>query len=594
MRQRRRRDWPVRVYQYGVRVPQLPTFAALPEALQTEAFALRDLWNRLVELFEQRQHAYQAALTAVPAIAEQEARLAAVLRQRAEALAARNSARQRLRKKTAPELEAVNNVLAQTRLALQDAYARLKEAKATARAQTKEATQKITADFGVALRAAARACPAYWCNTDFVVNSFQTALARALKEGTTVRRKLGVPRDLHFRHRFTAGGLPVEKLFTENSRTWLTPPGTQEAGQPRPPRSTGMFAVAGEKIPFEVRLHRPVPPGSFVKSVALIGRQQVRPGTRQVRSGEYRPFLARWEWSLHVSVEIPPAEQTLKADPVAALDVGYRLRADGQLRIGYVVDSTDQEEELLLPQRILRSWRYVRALQTAADTVLDETKAALSTLPHQALPEAAKTALQSLPLVRAGGLRKLLRMVEGTETAHRTILYRWADRETRLLREAAGVRQRYLAARRHLYREWAARLTWTYRKIVIEHLDLKQMTEREKTPELETADQYRFLAGLSFLLRYLQEAGAKNGSEIIAVEAAWTTLTCWECGALADRSGSLHLTCANGHVFDQDRNAAQNLLARAGGATPPGAVAPRGDTNNAEPRALPRAKNPGE
>ncbi|MGE0681475.1 MAG: hypothetical protein AB7P69_11350, partial [Candidatus Binatia bacterium] len=53
MRPRKRADWSIVVYQYWVRL-EPGTWDALPERVKREAEAMRTLWNRLVDAFEQR------------------------------------------------------------------------------------------------------------------------------------------------------------------------------------------------------------------------------------------------------------------------------------------------------------------------------------------------------------------------------------------------------------------------------------------------------------------------------------------------------------------------------------------------------------
>jgi transposase len=49
---------------------------------------------------------------------------------------------------------------------------------------------------------------------------------------------------------------------------------------------------------------------------------------------------------------------------------------------------------------------------------------------------------------------------------------------------------------------------------------------------------------------------------MIEAESAFSTTTCAECGTQATQTGNLILTCRAGHSWDQDENAARNLLSQ--------------------------------
>ena len=53
MRQRKRADWPITVYQYWVKLEH-ETWMSLPEGVKQEAEAMRLLWNELADLFTRR------------------------------------------------------------------------------------------------------------------------------------------------------------------------------------------------------------------------------------------------------------------------------------------------------------------------------------------------------------------------------------------------------------------------------------------------------------------------------------------------------------------------------------------------------------
>src|SRR5262249_24078043 len=146
-------------------------------------------------------------------------------------------------------------------------------------------------------------------------------------------------------------------------------------------------------------------------------------------------------------------------------------------------------------------------------------KATLRELSHgDDLPEEARTLVAHLAAIRAGGLWRLLQLVEHTSSEYVPVLHRWADRSTRLWPEARGVERRYLARRDTLYRTWGLQGCQQYHKIVMQKLPLKRLAEaEEKDPRLQAAAKYRQLVSLSRLLVTLKHAAAKTGTEIIEV-----------------------------------------------------------------------------
>src|SRR5262245_54031879 len=132
---KRKRDWSVLVYQYGLRLPGIQAWGDLPEAVRQEAEAQRSLWNALVDVFAHRQAHNRMILSQIPVVADYEARVAEGEQTRAQALAALKAARQRLRRRAHPELEGPQAEYAQARTALREVYTALTAARATARAQ---------------------------------------------------------------------------------------------------------------------------------------------------------------------------------------------------------------------------------------------------------------------------------------------------------------------------------------------------------------------------------------------------------------------------------------------------------------------------
>jgi transposase len=113
------------------------------------------------------------------------------------------------------------------------------------------------------------------------------------------------------------------------------------------------------------------------------------------------------------------------------------------------------------------------------------------------------------------GLWRLLRQLEETSAdgVALEIIRRWADRSTKLRREAKGLERRYLGYRDWFYHNVTVQLCRRYQRLVIETTGLQ--AEAGKTGQ-ETA-MYSHLAALSCFLRFLRNAAAKTGTEIVVV-----------------------------------------------------------------------------
>lgn len=467
MRRRKRADWPIRVYKYSVRLEH-DTWERLPAGAQREIEATRALWNQLSGAFEQRQARYREIVSQCPQGTDG---------QQEESMR--------------PALEQLQrSFLAETR--------------------------QLTAD-----------CPATWANREFILTQFFATAGRFFKkQGRVPKPKHGAPFEVHFHHRFAGGGFPIEGIFGRSQRLRLDPvpaeafhPALPQRQRKRLARTTGAFQVGDIVLPFQLLLHRPLPAGAYLKTAALIGRQILRDGYHQDPDGGHR-IPGRWVWSLHLTLEIPP--QVISAsestDSTVVFDARRQVGGEGQLRIGVLSDATGREEPLFLPEEILRSWQYKRALQRQADQLLDETKGLLQHLQcGEQLPDTAQSLLARLGTVRNTGLWRLLQVLEqaNTDEAALEIVRRWADRASKIHREARGLERRYLGHRDWFYRNLAAQLCRRYRQVIVKVPDRREFTgNSEENQTSQEKATYRQLAAPSTLLVFLRQAAAKTGTEV--------------------------------------------------------------------------------
>jgi hypothetical protein len=397
-----------------------------------------------------------------------------------------------------------------------------------------------------------------WVNGPDVLDRFRAA-TRAKK---LPRFHRGLDR-VAIAHRFTAGGVPLDRLIDNrrtkrfslwSSATWEAPRSTHS---PERKHWRAHIRIGSDTIDCALVLHRSLPKGAILKRVTWLGR----------RGG------SKWFWYLALTVEEEPViGQTvaLVADgrPAAGLDLGWRLFGNGSkqdyLRIGMLVDSEQHMIELRLPlwfkpQRL----RERRGLATIAKLAADASALVNSA---RALVEGMPEGL-TLDTPRSGGrigYRSLLRILQSlppneTTAAPRQLL----DEHDRIYRVIATLRFRLIQRRRWYYQNLAQWICARYQSIVIEDVWLPRL-HRYVTGAIvhQNAAQYRNYAAVGELRAYLQHAARPAGCRIIEAAAANSTVTCFECGAKVESSADLILRCPNGHEWDQDKNAARNLLSQ--------------------------------
>ena len=433
MRPRKRADWPVVVYQYWVRL-EYETWDALPERVRQEAEAMRALWNHFVNVFSQRR---------VPVRPINE-----------------SSRTEQLTQAYPPSSQLQRHLLESTRQLEDDA-------------------------------------PVTWANKQFVLTRFQAAVTRFYKkQNRPPGRKFGLPEEVHFQHRFTSGGLPVERIFGRGQRVHIEPvaPEAFDASLPqrqrkRLARTTGSFLVGDVPLSFDMIFHRPLPQGAYLKAATLIGRQSER--------GDYLTS-SRWRWSLHCTLEVPPQAESLseRTDLVAAMNIDCRFVDDEHLRVAVLTDVGGREEAIFLPPAIVQGWRYKRTLQSRSDQLLAEVKTQLQALREkERIPHIVSRPLAHLEAIRTPGLWRLLLQLESENLKGEpyAIIRRWADQSVKLWREINGLEGRYLHHRDWYYHNAVLQLCHRYRRLVV---TVSSGQEQEAAQQLAAPGRF-----LTFLLQ---------------------------------------------------------------------------------------------
>lgn len=389
------------------------------------------------------------------------------------------------------------------------------------------------------------------CGPD-VFDRFTKACIAAARDGSR-----GWPRPSGLKvsipHRYTGGGVEVSRLTSRTAKRFRLD--TSRLCKPGRNNVSGEFGLDDGSIAFTIHQHRPLPTEAIVKSVRWCGRRSVAFG---------------WGWHITITVEEPPAAERQKTGKSVAIDVGWRKR-DNALRFGYLVDSDGLSKELLLSldfstrdsrrqrrlhpefEQIPENHAELRDLQERRDRSLDACKLRL------------KEVLSPLPAgfekMRGRGLSKLLMESESEQV--KAIVQEWMDSDRPLFRTQSRASDRFANSRQSQYETLAANIARAYDVVYVEAVDIKGMAEDDdKGHALNAADRYRQIAAPGEFLACLKNACRKYQSEFIQRDAKCSTIRCHICGGNAVAGAEIELTCENGHRWDQDENAARNLLSQ--------------------------------
>lgn len=359
--------------------------------------------------------------------------------------------------------------------------------------------------------------------------------------------------------------------------------------------------VEGGKGPiwatFPIVYHRPLPEGARIKG-AWVQRRQVG---------------AHWRWEFQVVLDLEgatlPAREAGPAGSAVGVDLGWRLMKEGEdpgrLRVACWSGSDGREGELALPSWWVREQRKVEDIHSIRVKNFDAARNELSVwLAGREIPDWFREAITP----RDGGpdAKPSLSSWKSPGRLSR-LVWRWKDPENRfegdaeaflkakawhrrdqhLLAYEANLRDQLKRGRLDLYRKFAARLRGLYAEVRIEDLDLRvfhELPAREETDEERAAR--RGVGDKSPAKLHARDAclsslrGAlKHACAVVELPAAFTTKDCWACGAEEtwDAAAELDHVCSRcGERWDQDFNAARNLLRGPRGVRPRVASAPAG------------------
>jgi hypothetical protein len=307
-------------------------------------------------------------------------------------------------------------------------------------------------------------------------------------------------------------------------------------------------------------LHRPLPEEGRIKWVRLVRRRVGR----------------RVRHSVQFTISFPGSGMAAAPrDGTVAADINWRLLPEG-LRVATWVGNDGETGHIILPKTWLDEMDRVQGLQATRDKLFNHARADLTAWMRRApslpdwLTEDTRTIQQWRAIGRLVGLvtRWRDRRFAGDEEI-RSHLEAWRSKELHLFEWETHLREQLLNRRREIYRVSAARLGDRYGTCVLENMDLRKFA-RQEGPMERVADAVRSLRQKA-ALHSLRQA-LRHKLRIVTIPAMHTTRTCHGCGHVQKRFNAarrLRYRCEACRLeWDQDENAARNMLQRHLGGSP--------------------------
>lgn len=300
------------------------------------------------------------------------------------------------------------------------------------------------------------------------------------------------------------------------------------------------FAVGLDReiVRWPVLAHRPIPDGSTIKTAVV---QLYKVGPREA-------------WELILTVDEPDSTRAKPASAhgSVAMDIGWR-KFDKEIRVGSWVGDDGRKGEARVTERILSGLERAATLRSTRDVLFNRHRALASVL----WPEVAQW--KSAGRLAARVLAEPT-PVDAVLPNRLSLLQAWQHYDRHLWVWEREQHARITASREDSYRNVAAGLAKRYETLVLEKgLRLSELALVESTDNSNARSNRHAVGPGEFRAALVNAFGE---ARIRYAEMAFTTTACNVCGDAAkwDQAKNVEHTCKNRHTWDQDENAARNLL----------------------------------
>lgn len=522
-----------------------------------EALNMNLLWNSFVSIGESLRGKYRQLLFNDPEVAslqvEYDSADAAVQAAYKEFKKAKSRSRSQEGEVNLfqDELDRLKKERQEIALSLKEVKSRVKESRRDELKTTANSFfEKIDEEWKKAYRGSV-----YWGNANAVKDSYCKAWQKGFKTGNFPKfhRFTGEAR---FCYQFM-GGLPTEKLIGWKSKFISIapydtscdcdkPPGLTQRKTHEPGRTTMLFRIGGVPLQFHINLHRELPAG-YLKQ-AVVARTKVGMNIK---------------WRVFFAIEREGPRPVKKCGTaLAAIDLGFRM-IDDHMRLGVLV-AADRREEIWMPDTVLLKRRHSKKLQSFRDSLCNKIKERIFDL----LPPDVPTDLTSnWEKARQPRLVKILEHLKGTGHPLVADIQIWYKQDRRLYNEIYGGNARARRQRTAAFYSIAYGLFDKFSTIVLNTLDLVEMSKREKrggSPDelVGPAREYRTIAALGEFIRILTDVSVKREGKVIKSELVSPSIRCHVCGKICAPRNRLKrvFDCEHcGTEWDKDVHAAMNL-----------------------------------
>lgn len=551
------------------------------EWVMAEHAKQRAMWDALVHADNRAERAIWSSAREVPEIDALISEIDALSGRISEAVKARKAARAKVRAKVdTPEIDAEIATLSDARKPARKALWPLLATWRKENKDTLKAIEQARRDENKAIR---QASGLHWGNYNRVIDSFERGRKLAKTRGGRMRFSDPTRTDGVLAVQIQRGpsglGCSFGEIMAGRIAQIVIHPVPSDIGEHgrserrKMARTTMSLRVdaAGHRVELPVTIHRLPPPDARIKSAQLTWRME----------GE------RMRWQLALTVSSPTVAIAHDSRKACGVDVGWRKQPDGGLLVATLMNTDGKSRRYALPRAWMTGMDQVERLtEHVDDATLEMAKEWHEQVAD--LPDDLRRPLMGWrPKLGArhvdcaalhAAIKARIEAVKGTDARADVpaSIRHWYDRYRHLLVWRDNLRVKLIRQRREHYRLWAREIASEHALIGVEKIDLAEMA-RTKTRAPEDGDNplhqaaraQRQRAAVYSFMQELKHQAAKAGAEIATVDAKYTTMECHKCGERSrqrDRAERIW-TCPNGHVWDQDINAARNILSAVTGAS---------------------------
>jgi hypothetical protein len=314
---------------------------------------------------------------------------------------------------------------------------------------------------------------------------------------------------------------------------------------------TGREAVWAE---WPMVMHRPLPADARIMSAQV----------------HVRRIATREEW--HVTISIRTAAERVAADRTGAvaINLGWRRVPDG-LRVASWVGEDGGAGEVVVSNATLDRLHHAESIRSLRDELFDLARPwAAMVIASVDAPEWLRVATSTLAAWKSP--ERLTALTHrwsqnrfAGDAAAFAALDAWRRRNRHLWQYEAGARISALRHRKDAYRNAAARLAARYTTLVHDGVDLAALKTCPMV-EAEGKDNPRARSNMHAASpgEFRLAAVSAFRGDVATVTAIDVTHTCHECDRVEAFDASIKIwhRCECGALWDQDENAARNLLSR--------------------------------